>query len=146
MKKIKLWDLAILLLGLGIGIILSVSIFYYNPTVKYKEYSDKQIIEKYTEIKLKEQRKKEKDKSYNIKKEEKNDREINNKEIEFTIEKGESISGIIDNLYKSKIIDNKNSFLDRLKVREATGKIQYGTYKINLPIAYDELIDKIIIK
>ncbi|MGO1371429.1 MAG: hypothetical protein ACTHVE_06195 [Senegalia sp. (in: firmicutes)] len=154
MKKINFWNLAILLLGIGIGIIISVAIFYYNPIVKNEEYSDSQIIERYTEIMLKEQRQEEKNKE-NIKKEDVKDNENSEnkemeekkeREIEFTIEKGESLDTIIDNLYESKIIDNKNSFLDRLKLRQATGKIQYGKYQIKLPIAYDNLIDEIIIK
>lgn len=145
MKKTNLWDLGILLLGVGIGIIISVSIFYYNPIVKYKEYSNDQIIEKYTEIMLKSQREEEKNKS-NIKKENNKEEKSTNKEVEFIIDEGESLDSIVDNLYKSKIIDNKSTFLDRLKVTKATEKIQYGKYKINTPITYDNLIDKIIIK
>jgi len=147
LKKIRVWDISILFLGIGIGIILSVAIFYYNPVVKYREYSDDQIVEKYTEIKLKEQRENEKNNNKNNKKkDEKKNMEDSITKLEFNIEKGQSLDAIINNLYNKEVIDNKESFLDRLKVREVTGKIQYGTYNIELPIDYDDLIDKIIIK
>ncbi|MBS4540128.1 hypothetical protein GOQ27_16740 [Clostridium sp. D2Q-11] len=148
MKKFKTTDIAILLLGLGSGIILTASIFYYNPTIQYKEYTDEEIVAKYTEIKLRDERKNEslEDNNEDESKDKTEDMEEEAKEVKFIINKGETITEIIDRLYELNIIESKESFLDRLKVREATGKIQYGEFDIELPISYDELINKLISK
>lgn len=151
MKKIRITDLAVLLLGVGIGIILTSSILYFNPRIEYKEYTDEEIVSKYTEIKLKNERKASNSKEDNNKNkvndlEEENEQQEEKKIKEMVINEGESIKDIIDRLYELNIIDNKEKFLDRLKERKSTQKIQYGEYDIEIPINYDEIIDEITIK
>lgn len=148
MKKIKIIDLAILLLGVGIGVVLTSGIFYYNPNIKYKTYTDEQILAKATEIQLRDSRKKEETDKSDAKanSNDKNNEEKKSKKVKFIIEQGESIDEIINRLYELEIIDNKESFLDRLKVREATQKIHFGEYEFELSTNYDDIIDKLIDK
>ncbi|MBS4535449.1 hypothetical protein GOQ29_07425 [Clostridium sp. D2Q-14] len=148
MQKIKITDVAILFLGMGIGIIFTAIVFYFNPKIEYKEYTDEEIVSKYTEIKLKDDREHSNSLDNNQKEDSKHNKEQKEeKKIKkLVIDKGESINDIIDKLYELHIIDNKESFLDRLKERKATQKIEYGKYEIEIPISYDEIIDEIILK
>jgi lipopolysaccharide export LptBFGC system permease protein LptF len=60
--------------------------------------------------------------------------------ITFTIEKGEKSEKIIDNLFNTGIIKDKDEFIDLVIQRKVGRKFIYGTYKIQKDISYDELI------
>lgn len=141
MKKINLKDFSFIILGIGLGIIFASIAFYFNPTIKYKDYSKEEIISKYEEMVLTDMRNKE------SKSTTKNENDITKKTVKsFKIEKGESSGVIIQRLYNEGIISDKEEFIDKVNERNVSKKFQYGEYKIQLPIDYNELIDLIIVK
>lgn len=61
--------------------------------------------------------------------------------IEFKVEKGDPSEKVINNLYRAKIIDDKEEFIKKVIERDAGRKIHFGKFKIPVGVDYDTLID-----
>jgi UPF0755 protein len=71
-----------------------------------------------------------------------NENTLNEKTVLFEVEKGDSLSTVVEKLKDKKLIDNPNRFKILAKLMGKDKKIQTGVYQI-LPLeAYGEIIDK----
>lgn len=128
------------ILGIGIGIILTSLIFTLNPKIKYIDYSDDEIIKKAKElgmvsVKEKIELNEEKDKKEEAKKE----------IILFRVENDDTLTSVADRLFKKGLIANKEDFIQFAKYKEADKKLRTGDYKLEKKLSYNEII-KILIK
>lgn len=150
-----------ILLGLGIGIILTNILYYINPRIEYESLSDQDIIKRAEDlgmVTLKENiliNEKNKEINYDNKKNgNKNNEELKgeiekNKEdgiISFQVEKGDDLYTISEKLYKEGLINKKKEFEERVYERELSKKMHYGIYEINFNSDYDSIIDILIKK
>lgn len=134
-----------MILGIGIGIILTSLIFTLKPKIKYIDYSDNDIIKKAKElgmvsVKEKIELNEEKDKREADKKE-------NTKEeiILFCIKNDDTLTSVADRLFKKGLIANKEDFIQFAKYKEVDKKLRTGNYELKKNLSYDEII-KIFIK
>ncbi len=156
--------LSYILLGLGIGILLTNFIYYIRPNVEYRNLSDDEIIEKakdlgmvfvkdtiqidkYNEENIDETiKEKEEDYIDEFKEEEEKDYVAEPKEeILFKIEEGQNLKTIATNLYNIGLIDDTNSFISFCKEKNITTLFRVGTYKLTKGMDYETLI-KILTK
>ncbi len=147
-----------ILLGLGIGIILTNILYYINPRIEYEPLSDQDIIERAEDLGMVTLKENilinEKNKEINYDKNEKNSEELkqdikNNKEdniISFQVEKGDDLYTISKKLYEEGLISDKKDFEERVYERELSKKMHYGIYEINFNSDYDSIIDILIKK
>lgn len=123
-----------ILLGIGIGILLTNIIYNFHPNVQYREYSQEEIIEKAKELGmvfLKDVIKVESDT------EEKED----SKKVEFTVEKGDSLTEIANNLHEAGIIEDVNSFVKYVREKGLDKKIRVGSFMLSPDMDFDEIIE-----
>lgn len=141
-----------LLLGIGIGIILTNTIYKFNPTIEYREASEEEIIEQATDLGMvfiKENieissKNEEDNKKIKVKDEEK---EVKKKGIEkqIIIEAGDTLEKVSKDLYELDIIDNREEFNKFAKDKGVDKKLRVGTYKILDDYEYETII-KILTK
>lgn len=129
-----------ILLGVGIGIIITSVFFMLNPKIKYVEYSNEAIIEKAKDlgmIPLKE--------SIN-----KNGNETETsgqiEEVEFTISPGQSLVEITDKLFEKGIIENKEEFIQFAMDNNMEKSLMPGDYILQKNLSYNILINIITSK
>jgi len=123
-----------ILLGIGIGVLLTNIIYNFHPNVQYREYSQEEIIEKAKELGmvfLKDVIKVESDT------EEKED----SKKVEFTVEKGDSLTEIASNLHGAGIIEDVNSFVKYVREKGLDKKIRVGSFMLSPDMDFDEIIE-----
>lgn len=123
-----------ILLGIGIGVLLTNIIYNFHPNVQYREYSQEEIIEKAKELGmvfLKDVIKVESDT------EEKED----SKKVEFTVKKGDSLTEIASNLHGAGIIEDVNSFVKYVREKGLDKKIRVGSFMLSPDMDFDEIID-----
>ncbi len=123
-----------ILLGIGIGILLTNIIYNFHPNIQYREYSQEEIIEKAKELGmvfLKDVIKVESDT------EEKED----SKKVEFAVEKGDSLTEIANNLHEAGIIEDVNSFVKYVREKGLDKKIRVGSFMLSPDMDFDEIID-----
>jgi len=123
-----------ILLGIGIGILLTNIIYNFHPNVQYREYSQEEIIEKAKELGmvfLKDVIKVESDT------EEKED----SKKVEFAVEKGDSLTEIANNLHEAGIIEDVNSFVKYVREKGLDKKIRVGSFMLSPDMDFDEIIE-----
>lgn len=123
-----------ILLGIGIGVLLTNIIYNFHPNVQYREYSQEEIIEKAKELGmvfLKDVIKVESDT------EEKED----SKKVEFTVEKGDSLTEIANNLHEAGIIEDVNSFVKYVREKGLDKKIRVGSFMLSPDMDFDEIIE-----
>lgn len=125
-----------ILLGVGIGIILTSFIFILNPNIKYKEYSNSEIIDKARELGMVSV----KDNIERNSEEEDKDTEEINSEYVFTIKNNETLSGIATNLSKIGIIEEKDEFIQFVKDHKMETKLLPGTYKLKKNLSYTTIL------
>lgn len=135
-----------LILGLGIGIILSSTLYSIFPEVKYTSLDDGAIIERAKElgmVNLKESIKIEK------KTEELVDEPVievdTGEEIEIEVVRGENSSDIAKKLYDANLIDDLDEFVFYAREKKVDKQLKYGFYKLKSNLSYDEII-KILLK
>lgn len=157
LNKTKLYYI---LLGIGIGTILSGALVISRPNVKYKQYTDEEIRELARNlgmISIKDSITIE-DKKDNNKTDESNDTKEQDTEsnedsqegkevtkVTFRINKGDSSEVIINNLFKEGIIDNKGEFREIIMLNKAEKNISYGIFELEKGMDYEELI-KILVE
>lgn len=123
-----------ILLGIGIGVLLTNIIYNFHPNVQYREYSQEEIIEKAKELGmvfLKDVIKVESDT------EEKED----SKKVEFTVKKGDSLTEIASNLHGAGIIEDVNSFVKYVREKGLDKKIRVGSFMLSSDMDFDEIIE-----
>lgn len=168
-KKINLY---LILIGIGIGIILSSLFNILNPTIKYKEYSESDIKRMARELGMVDLKEKiiEEDKGKDEKKvedqknkdfedetedkiiedktdnrETKNiDAKKNQEYIEFEIKRGEKSEVVIEHLYEQGLIEDVEDFTKEVKKEKAGRKIQYGKHRIPIGADYKSIIEILI--
>lgn len=67
----------------------------------------------------------------------------NNAVVDFTIEKGSTITQISNKLYEEKLVRNKGIFKYIVQFKGLTGKIQYGSYPLTRNMDVNQVIDKL---
>lgn len=135
-----------ILLGIGIGIIFTNTLYILNPNIEYREYSENEIIEKAKGlgmIFIKD--------GIEINKEIENIDEADDKgedvfieqssEVEFAIEIGDSLEKISNKLYDVGIIENSEVFKNYAKEKGVAKKLRVGTYNLYVGMDYDIIID-----
>lgn len=139
-----------LLLGIGIGLLVSSLLNIAYPKIKYTEYSEAQIIEKAKElgmVSLKEAISKNEEKSTEIasNEEDANEEDTNaikedNHPIEFVINKGENSEQIVDRLFEKGIIKNREEFTEKVLSKGLQKRFKYGVYELEPEMDYESLI------
>lgn len=161
-----------MLLGLGVGIILTNVIYYHNPRIETEKLDDSQIIERARELgmvtmkeSIKTENKVDEKKEFQLepiegieKIEGENDQDENpvpveedleeSKEIEedivLEVDPGDGLLEIAEKLKKNELIKDVNGFKSRVYGRKVSKKLQPGEFKLNKEMTFDEIIDKII--
>lgn len=128
-----------ILLGVGIGIIVTSLFFFLKPNVKYKEYTNEEIIEKATElgmVTIKESLNT--NRKENIEKEETQTK--TQKEIKFTVSSGQPLVEIANNLFKSGIIEDKEEFIQFVKDNNMDKRLLPGDYVLKSNLSYTTIM------
>ncbi|SHI79437.1 YceG-like family protein [Geosporobacter subterraneus DSM 17957] len=146
-------SIRLLLIGIGIGLILSSSlnlIFQSNHQKKLtpedirsearrlgmidpKEYFDKSLPEQNKTVNQPE-----------LKKDDKQP-ELREEEIIITIKKGSTSEDVARLLKEHNLIASENTFLSRIYARNASYKLQAGTYSFYKTMTIDEMIDAMLV-
>lgn len=142
----KRTKLAYLVLGIGIGIIVSSTLYSILPNVKYIELSDDIIRKKARElgmINLKESINL--DNSSKEKNQNKNEVATENvlekdEYVIIEIEKGYTLEDVAKNLFKSGLIDNEEEFILLAEDKTLDKKFNYGKFKIKYNTSYSTII------
>ncbi|MCF6465903.1 endolytic transglycosylase MltG [Clostridium sp. Cult2] len=128
------YRLPFLLLGIGIGIIFTSILYTLNPNYIYKEYTEEEIAAKATDLGmvfLKE----------NINTTPRKDSVLEEQEeIEFVVEKGDTLGMISKGLEEAGIIDDAEQFHKFAKDKGAEGKLRVGTYIFSSDLDYDTIL------
>ncbi len=129
-------------LGIGIGLILASMANIYMTPKKLSKDEVKRQAEQYNLIVI--------DKKDVINKdieqpkdniEQQNPQEEQN--VVIVIESGTNSEVIADNLLNSKLLDNKQEFLNRLRELNKESKVQIGSFKIPRGSSIDKIIETI---
>jgi hypothetical protein len=140
--------LSFVLLGIGIGIILTNTIYIFNPNIEYRDYSEEEIINLASDlgmvfIKDNIQPSHKNEESKNI------ETSINEpkkyEKIKFAIEKGDSLEKVSKGLFELGIIDNMDEFNKLAKEKNIQKKLRVGTYELSPSFDYETII-KVITK
>lgn len=134
------------LLGLGIGIILTNTIYIFNPKIIYKEYTEDEIISSAMELGMvfvkdnidisnKEELK---ELNTDIEGEMKN-------EITLVVKSGDSLEEVSNKLFELGVVEDGQGFHKFAKEKDVEKKIRVGTYKLDSNMNYETII-KIITK
>lgn len=149
-------SLSFLLLGLGIGIILTNLIYYVNPKIEYQNLSDEEIVEKAKELgmvflkdsiqidNIKEETSHIEEDYTDESKEEQVEEEQT--EVEFKILQGQSLETIAENLYSAGLIDDVYGFVNYCKEKGMTRRFRVGTYNLVSGMDYEALLTTLIKK
>lgn len=155
------YKLLYLILGIGIGIVLTNTIYIFNPKTKYIDYTDQEIIEKAREmgmVKIKDNIDATKDEiSTNESKEDKIEVSVKTEEetnksdgkeekIKFVINYGDTLMGIAKNLLVAGIIDDENEFVQLAKENKLNSKFRTGTYYIKPNTSYSDIMKMLTTK
>ena len=138
-----------LILGIGIGIILTNTIYTFNPNVKYRDYSRKEIIAEATDLgmvfikdNIDISPKEEKYLENSI---DELEREDQKEKTQFIIEYGDSLEKVSMGLYELGIIGDRDKFLRFAQNKKIDKKLRVGTYMISPNLDYETII-KILTK
>lgn len=125
-----------ILLGVGIGIIITSVFFILNPYVKYKEYSNEEIIEMASElgmVTVKESIGTNNEKEIKIEEE-----KVEGKT--FTIRPGQSLIEIANNLFENGIIEDKKEFVQFIMDNKMEKRLLPGDYILEKNLSYSTLM------
>jgi len=132
-----------LLLGIGIGIVITSSIYFVTPNEKYKEYTNEEIIKRAKElgmVSLKER----------ISIEDKDNQPSEQDEtipekININIEQGDTTDIIAEKLFGIKLISDIGKFKSLVNDMKVETRFQVGSYDIDKNTDYENII-KILTK
>ncbi len=147
-------NLRVLLLGVGIGLIISSSLnlLFQNSNEKKitpdyiraearrlgmidpKEYIDKSMVEQNQRIDNQEVQ--EENRPPEIKEE---------ATITIVIKKGNTSENVAKQLKENNLVESENIFLNRIYARKAASKLQTGTYIFHKNMTVDEMIDAMLL-
>lgn len=137
-----------LILGLGIGIILTNILYSFYPIIKYTDLSDDMIIERARDLGMVSLKESidinlEKEKAIApLVEEEIIEEEIPEEtEVEIVIKSGENLTQIGRKLFELGVIDNEKEFIQLGKDKKLSTKFIVGTYKIKTNTDYDTIMD-----
>lgn len=128
--------LSFLLLGLGIGIILTNFVYYMVPNVEYRDLTDEEIVERAKELGMVFI----KDAIEVNSSKDSVPTEAESEEIVFKIEKGETLEIISDNLYNAGLIDDKDRFINYAEEKGMARSFRTGTYYLTKGMDYETLL------
>ena len=119
-----------ILLGVGIGIIITSVFFILNPYVKYKEYSNEEIIEMASELGM-----------VTVKESigTNNEKEMVEGKT-FTIRPGQSLIEIANNLFENGIIEDKKEFVQFIMDNKMEKRLLPGDYILEKNLSYSTLM------
>lgn len=137
-KKIKL---SYLLLGLGIGILVTSTLYSIFPKTKYIDLDNDIIIEKAKDlgmVSLKESIKiRESTDTINDPKE----KDITEVEfIDFVVNKGDTLENIANKLFEKNLIEDIDEFIFLAEDKKLDTKLNYGTFRIKNNTSYSSII------
>lgn len=136
-----------LILGIGIGMIVTNILHSFYPKLEYIELSDDTIIERARDlgmvnlkkgIKIEKEIVDNKDEGEVIKEVEK--LKVEELEEEIVVESGSGLTTVAIKLYNAGLIDNKDEFIWFVKDEKLDKKIITGIYKIKHNSPYSEII------
>ncbi|WP_352418447.1 hypothetical protein [Proteiniborus sp.] len=135
-----------LILGIGIGLLVSSMLNIAYPKTKYISYTETQIIEKARElgmVSLKESIIEKEEKNLETSNKTSNDSDFveDKRTIEFIINKGDNSEEIVDKLFKEGIIEDKEEFTKKVIDNDIQKKFKYGVYELETKMEYDFLIE-----
>lgn len=123
------------ILGIGIGILLTSTLYILNPVIEYRDYSEEEIIEIASDLGMvfiKE----------NINSStKKNEKEQEQKKINLIVEQGDSLKKVSQKLYDLGIIDNEEKFHNYAIQKGVEKKIRVGTYVLTKGLSYDNILN-----
>lgn len=127
-----------IILGIGIGILLTNTVYSFYSKTESKDYTQEEIIEKAKELGmvfLKD--------AIKVDNTDENewDKEEKPKEVQIVIEKGDVLDKIANNLYTAGLIDEVDEFKKYVYDRDLESKFRVGTYTLEAGIEYEEIID-----
>jgi len=129
-------------LGIGIGLILASMANIYMTPKKLSKDEVKRQAEQYNLIVIDKKdviNKETEQPKNNI--EQQNPKEEQN--VVIVIESGTNSEAIADNLLNSKLLDNKQEFLNRLRELNKESNVQIGSFKIPRGSSIDKIIETI---
>ncbi len=136
------YNLKNICLGIGIGLILASMANIYMTPKKLSKDEVKRQAEQYNLIVIDKKdviNKETEQPKVNI--EQQNPKEEQN--VIIVIESGTNSEAIADNLIKSKLLDNKQEFLNRLRELNKESNVQIGSFKIPRGSSIDKIIETI---
>lgn len=142
-----------LLLGIGIGMLVTSLLNMIYPEVKHTQYTDEQIKQRATElgmVSLKDvinENEKEKEMAAKEKNDDnaaatnENKQKQESETVSFIIRKGDTSEEIVEGLYEQKIITDKEKLMDVIIQKNAQRRFDYGKYDIQKGIDYEALVE-----
>ncbi len=124
-----------IILGLGIGILLTSMIYIFNPVVEYRDYSEEEIVELASELGM--VFIKESIDTSDIKKRSNEKQE----KVIIIVEDGDSLGDVSIKLFELELIDSAERFHDYAKEKGMEKKIRVGSYELTPYQSYDDILD-----
>ena len=141
-----------ILLGIGVGMLITSLLNMVYPDVKYIQYTDEQIKQRAVElgmVSIKDvlsENEKEKEavsnenNSNNIDERNEDKQKQESEIVSFVIRKGDTSEAIVDRLYQQGIIEDKEELMDIIIQKSAQSKFIYGKYDIEKGTDCESLI------
>lgn len=121
-----------ILLGFGIGIIFTSTVFILNPYIEYKDYSNEEIVEKAKELGM-----------VFIKENIQIDSTDIDEGVDVIIEKGDNLTKVADKLLSYGIIKDKEEFIQYAESKQYQHKLKTGTYKLKKGMSFSFILNKL---
>lgn len=121
-----------ILLGFGIGIIFTSTVFILNPYIEYKDYSKEEIVEKAKELGM-----------VFVKENIQVDSADIDEDVDVVIEKGDNLATAADKLFNCGIIKDKKEFIKYAEKKQYQYKLKAGTYKLKKGMSFSFILDKL---
>lgn len=119
-----------IILGLGMGILLTSIIYILNPIVKYRDYTEEEIVTLASDLGM-------------VFVKENIDSSINIQEqkVKLIVDKGDPLEKVSKKLFELGVVDNSEKFHQYAKDKGIDKKIRVGTYELGLDLEYDKILD-----
>ncbi|MTI57329.1 MAG: endolytic transglycosylase MltG [Geosporobacter ferrireducens] len=140
-------NLRILLLGVGIGLILSSSLNLFFQSSNQKKITPEYIRAEARRLGMIEP-KKYFDKSVTDQNQTADNQQLEIEEeaaVVIVIRKGNTSEDVAKLLKENNLVESENMFLNRIYARKAASKLQTGSYAFNKNMTVDEMIDAMLI-
>lgn len=128
--------LPFILLGIGIGIILTNMIYTFNPNIKYKDHSEEEIVALATDLGMVFI----KDSIDTSPKTKEPENSEEKQKLEFVIKYGDTLEKVSNGLFELGIINDVEEFQKFAKNEKVDRKLRVGTYKFLPNSDYETII------